>query len=148
MLGNPEAPPPSIVRPTPSPLAPVPPPSIATPQHAIAPAPPPPVASIVPPSPAAPPSAKPAFPAVTYPARHDKHFGDSCAGQLTLNSGGLAFSCPGNPDSAIQVATNEIEAVDDNGVRLFSGKKYHFTIPGMNKNSEKGLFTDWLNRVR
>ena len=29
-----------------------------------------------------------------------------------------------------------------------SGKKYHFSIPGMSKNNEQELFTGWLTRVR
>jgi len=85
---------------------------------------------------------------VTYPARHDKHFGAGCSGQLTLNSTALVFNCPGDPGSGFQLPINQIDAVDDNGIRLLSGKKYHFTIPGMNKSAEKALFTDWLNRVR
>lgn len=84
----------------------------------------------------------------TYPARHDKHFGDGCSGQLTLNSNELVFQCPEDPHGSVQVAINEIDAVDENGVRLSSGKKYHFSIPGMSKNSEQALFTGWLNRVR
>ena len=84
----------------------------------------------------------------TYPARHDKHFGDSCSGQLTLNSNELVFQCPEDPGAAIQVAVNQIDAVDENGIRLTSGKKYHFSIPGMSKNNEQELFTGWLNRVR
>jgi hypothetical protein len=84
----------------------------------------------------------------TYPARHDKHFGDSCSGQLTLNSNELVFQCPEDPGAGIQVAINQIDSVDENGIRLSSGKKYHFSIPGMSKNSEQALFTGWLNRVR
>jgi len=85
---------------------------------------------------------------MTYPARHDKHFGETCAGQLTLNSSELVFNCPGNPNDAIQVAINQIAGVDDNGIRLTSGKKYHFTISGMDKNGERALFADWLSRIR
>ena len=85
---------------------------------------------------------------MTYPARHDKHFGGECSGQLTLNSTALVFHCPGDPGSSIQVAINQIAAVDDNGIRLTSGKKYHFTISGMNKSAEKALFSDWLSRIR
>jgi hypothetical protein len=106
-----------------------------------------------PPPPATPPASGPLagkapFPAVTYPARHDKHFGDECSGQLTLNSSGLYFSCPGNSGEAVQADVNQIEDVDDNGIRLLSGKKYHFTIPGMSKDGERALFADWLIHVR
>jgi hypothetical protein len=98
--------------------------------------------------PPAPSGAQPAFAAVSYPARHDKRFGDPCAGQLTLNGVGLYFNCPGNPDEGVNVAINQIDAVDDNGIRLLSGKKYHFTITGMSKGDERQLFSDWLSRVR
>lgn len=85
---------------------------------------------------------------MTYPARHDKRFGDGCSGQLTLNSNELVFQCPEDSRNSVQVAIDQIEAVDENGVRLTSGKKYHFSIPGMSKNSEQELFTGWLTRVR
>jgi hypothetical protein len=120
------------------------PPGPAIPQQNPAP-PPPPVATGMPPAPAA--TTTP-FAPVVYPARHDKHFGESCSGQLSLNSSGLAFSCPDDPHGGVQVAINEIASVDENGIRLTSGKKYHFSIPGMSKSSEEKLFTDWLSRVR
>jgi hypothetical protein len=85
---------------------------------------------------------------VSYPARHDKHFGESCSGQLTLNSSGLMFNCPENPEGSVQVAINQIGSVDENGIRLISGKKYHFSIPGMTKSGEQQLFANWFNRVR
>jgi hypothetical protein len=102
------------------------------------------------PSPAPPPVVTTSIPfnAITYPARHDKHFGEGCSGQLTLNSTGLTFSCPDDPDGTVQVAINDIGSVDENGIRLTSGKKYHFTIPGMTKSGEQQLFTGWLSRVR
>lgn len=144
----PQGPPPTISSPTPSLITPEAPPPITTPASPLSPksgtAPP---ATTAPAAPATP-TSKPGFAAVTYPARHDKHFGGECSGQLTLNSSGLFFTCPGNSDEGIDVAVNQIDAVDDNGIRLFSGKKYHFTIQGMTKNSERALFADWLNRVR
>jgi hypothetical protein len=144
-----QAPPPTITSPTPAPIAPVTPPEIAAPAKPLAPmttpAPQPP--PVVPPL-SVPAAAKAPFQAVTYPARHDKHFGGECEGQLTLNSTGLAFTCPGRPDSGLQVAINQIASADDNGVRLTSGKKYHFTIVGMNKGAERALFADWLSRLR
>jgi hypothetical protein len=88
------------------------------------------------------------FSPVAYNARHDKAFGGSCSGQLTLNNAGLNFVCGADPHGSLQVAVNEINSVDENGVRLNSGKKFHFTITGMNKPSEQQLFADWLNRVR
>lgn len=145
-----QAPPPTISSPTPAPISPEAPPPITPPASPLSPksattAPPPPAS--IPATPAAP-GSKPVFAAVTYPARHDRHFGEQCSGQLTLNSSGLFFTCPGNSGDGIDVAVNQIDGADDNGIRLFSGKKYHFTIQGMSKSGERQLFSDWLNRVR
>jgi hypothetical protein len=88
------------------------------------------------------------FPPVAYNARHDKAFGGSCGGQLTLSNTGLNFVCNDDQHGNLQIAVSEINSVDENGVRLNSGKKFHFTVSGMNKPSEQQLFADWLNRVR
>lgn len=87
------------------------------------------------------------FTPVAYPARHEKRFG-GCSGQLTLNSGGLNFNCADNPGDSIQVALNEIGAVDENGIQTTSGKKYHFAIGGMSKPAAQQLFANWLHQVR
>ena len=98
--------------------------------------------------------ARPAFPAgssftpLVYQARHEKHFGGSCSGRLTLNAAGLVFDCSDDPSGSVQVALNEIGSVDENGVQLLSGKKYHFSIPGMSKSAEQTLFANWLHQVR
>jgi hypothetical protein len=137
-------------------------PAATAPQHAPAAAPAAPqIPAIASSAPIAPPpafkNAPPPTPTVTtgtryapvvYPARHDKHFGDGCSGRLTLNSSGLQFDCPDDPSGGVQVAINQIGSVDENGIRLTSGKKYHFSIPGMSKISEQELFADWFNRVR
>jgi hypothetical protein len=91
---------------------------------------------------------KSSFPPLVYQARHEKHFGGSCSGQLTLNASGLTFRCSDDPEGSLQVALNEIGAVDENGVQLLSGKKYHFSITGMNKSAEQALFSNWLHQVR
>jgi hypothetical protein len=111
-----------------------------------APPPPTPFKNALPPAPTV--TAGTPYPPVVYPARHDKHFGDSCSGRLMLNSSGLQFDCPDDPSGGVQVAINQIGSVDENGIRLTSGKKYHFSIPGMSKISEQELFADWFNRVR
>lgn len=111
-----------------------------------APAPPVPFKNALPPAPAV--TTGNPYPPAVYPARHEKHFGDGCSGRLTLNSSGLQFDCPDDPGGAVQVAINQIGSVDENGIRLTSGKKYHFSIPGMTKISEQELFADWFNRVR
>lgn len=92
-------------------------------------------------------SARGPFAPVVYSARHERHFG-GCSGQLTLNTGGLNFHCPENPGDSIQIALNEIGAIDENGVQTLSGKKYHFTITGMSKPAAQQLFANWLHQVR
>lgn len=147
MLPVSQAPPPTITSPTPAPIEPVTPPPIATPSRPAAPGTAPTPAPVAPTAPIAPSGARPGFAAVSYPARHEKHFGAECSGQLTLNGSGLYFNCPDSADS-VNVAINEIDAVDDNGIRLLSGKKYHFTISGMSRGDARTLFADWLSRVR
>lgn len=88
------------------------------------------------------------FTSIVYPARHEKHFGESCAGQLTLDSTGLVFNCSDDPRGSLQISLNQIGAVDDNGIRTTSGKKYHFAIAGMSKSGEEQLFAQWFSRVR
>jgi hypothetical protein len=84
---------------------------------------------------------------LSYNAHHDKAFGGGCSGQLVLSSTGLQFNCLSDAHASMQISISEISAVDENGVRLTSGKKLHFTISGMNKPSEQALFTDWFNRL-
>ena len=91
---------------------------------------------------------KPAITPLIYQARHDKHFGGSCSGQLTLSSAGLVFHCADDPEGSVQIALNQIGAIDENGVETLAGKKYHFSIPGMSKNAEQTLFSNWLHQVR
>jgi hypothetical protein len=100
-------------------------------------APPPPLAN----------TARAPFAPIVYSARHEKHFG-GCSGQLTLNTSGLNFRCADDPGDNIQVALNEIGAIDENGVQTLSGKKYHFTITGMSKPAAQQLFSNWLHQVR
>jgi hypothetical protein len=128
------------------PPAPAPLPQSPATASAGAPAPPAPFKSALPPAPTV--TTGTSYPPVVYPARHDKHFGESCSGRLMLNSSGLQFDCPDDPSGGVQVAINQIGSVDENGIRLTSGKKYHFSIPGMSKISEQELFADWFNRVR
>ena len=114
---------------------------------------PPATASTAVPPPTAPPPGsnvvtKVPYAPVIYRARHDKVFGDACSGQLTLNSSELVFNCPDDPHGSLQVAIDEIGSVDGNGIRLMSGKKYHFSIEGMTKSGEEQLFVNWLTRVR
>jgi hypothetical protein len=104
------------------------------------------VAPVLPAQPLVP--GKSLYPPLVYQARHDKHFGGSCSGQLTLSAAGLNFTCADDPGANVQVALNQIGAVDENGIETLGGKKYHFSIPGMSKNAEQALFVNWLHQVR
>jgi hypothetical protein len=147
-----QPPPPSPAPQIPAAAAPQHPPApAAAPQNPLTassgtPAPPVPFKNSLPPAPTV--TTGSPYPPAVYSARHDKHFGESCSGRLTLNSSGLQFDCPDDPGGGVQVAINQIGSVDENGIRLMSGKKYHFSIPGMSKISEQELFADWFNRVR
>lgn len=90
---------------------------------------------------------RPAYAPLSYNARHDKVFGGGCSGQLILTSAGLQFNCPDDTHGSLQIALSEISAVDENGVRLTSGKKLHFSITGMTKPNAQAVFTDWFNRL-
>ncbi len=103
-----------------------------------------PIPGAAPPAPVS--AARPAYAPLFYNARHDKAFG-GCAGQLILSSAGLQFNCPGNSQDSMQIAISEISGIDENGVRLASGKKLHFSITGMTKPNEQALFTDWFSRL-
>lgn len=150
MLPTSQAPQPTLSSPAPPPALPDQPPSGLTtvPARPLTPAPGVPNPAPSAPLPPASTTAQPPYTPMVYSARHDKHFGESCSGQLTLDSSGLVFRCPDDPRSSVQVALADIEAVDSNGVRLISGKKYHFSIAGMAKDSEQALFANWLSRVR
>lgn len=93
------------------------------------------------------PSARPAYAPLSYNARHDKAFGGGCSGNLVLSSSGIQFTCPADSSSSMQISISEIKGVDENGVRLASGKKLHFSITGMTKPNEQAIFTDWFSRI-
>ncbi len=152
LLSSSQAPVPVLSSQGPAPALPNQPPAGLTGVPARPLAPPPGVPNPAPnpalPPPAAGTAARPPYTPMVYSARHEKHFGDSCAGQLTLDSSGLTFRCGDDPRGSVQVALADIQSVDSNGIRLISGKKYHFSIAGMGKDSEQALFSDWLSRVR
>lgn len=115
------------------------------PQNLAGAAPPAPITNTVPAAPVVPAGA---YSPVVYSARHDKLFGQGCSGQLTLNTTGLVFNCPDDPNGSVQIALSQIASVDENGVQLTSGKKFHFSISGMSKGGEEELFVSWLHHVR
>jgi hypothetical protein len=151
LLTKAEIPSPTMAPAAPAPALPLQPPAGITqlpqqPMTASAGASSPPPKAPLPPAPAV--VTRPPYTPVVYAARHDKHFGEGCSGQLILDSSGLVFKCFDDPHGSVQVALNDIESVDANGIRLTSGKKYHFSISGMARSGEEELFTNWLHRVR
>ncbi|HEX3660590.1 MAG TPA: hypothetical protein VHU89_04125 [Acidobacteriaceae bacterium] len=86
---------------------------------------------------------------VFYRAKH-KGFG-GCDGELLLNAAGMRFACPGNSSKSFFVPRSEIEAADDDGVRLFAkdanGRDaYHFSMgDDASKDDVHALFQAWLN---
>ena len=75
-----------------------------------------------------------------------REFGGGCAGELVLSNEGLHFNCPGQPD--INVPLAEIDRLDKDGVRLVSGKKYHFKIPDDRQAEVEAIFGYWLDKAR
>lgn len=91
--------------------------------------------------------ASPSSPAGPYHfAAIHREFGGGCAGELVLSNEGLHFSCPGQPD--INVPLAEIDRLDKDGIRLVSGKKYHFKISDDDKAQIETIFGDWLDKAR
>lgn len=75
-----------------------------------------------------------------------KEFGGGCEGKLALSNNGLHFSCPGEPD--INVPLAQIDRVDKDGIRLLSGKKYHFKIADDHTAVVESIFDNWLEKAR
>lgn len=150
MMPTSQAPPPVVMHQPPAALEPQSPTGMAAmPARPLSPAPAVPTPAPNAPLPGTPGVAgKPPYTPVVYTARHDKVFGEGCSGQLTLDGTGLAFQCSEDPRSSVRVALDDIESVDGNGVRLISGKRYHFSIAGMGKSNAEQLFSNWLHQVR
>lgn len=83
--------------------------------------------------------------AYRFAATH-KEFGGGCEGKLALSNEGLHFSCPGESD--INVPLAEIDRVDKDGIKLISGKKYHFKISDNRGAAVESIFGDWLEKAR
>lgn len=143
-----QVPPPAVAHAAPSTaLETQSPPSMAVPARPLS-SPAPALPNVAPNTPPPPAAANAPYTPMVYSARHDKVFGQGCAGQLTLDTSGLAFRCPDDPGSSFQFAIADIASVDGNGIRLNSGKKYHFSVAGMGRSNAEQLFANWLSRVK
>jgi hypothetical protein len=81
-----------------------------------------------------------------YPASH-KGIG-GCDGQLVLNLQGLQFICPNNSSKSFSYSVNQVERVDDDGVQLLDGQKFHFAMGKASKQDVADLFLRWLQLAR
>jgi hypothetical protein len=80
-----------------------------------------------------------------YPAKHKG--GDSCSGQLLLMAAGLDFVCPGDRGRSFTVGVDQVLDRDNDGIKLVTGKKYHFDVDGGGKQAVKLLFDEWVYRT-
>lgn len=95
---------------------------------------------------------------MTVPAIHQKAFGRSCSGHLTLTATHLHFECrpadggSADPGRNVDVPADEVKASDRNGIVLRDGQRYHFTVsssPGvvMSDAEARAFFQNWVNRI-
>jgi hypothetical protein len=90
------------------------------------------------------PAAVPEMPFARYRAAHQVA-GPDKQGILTFWQGAFRFDCVSDrhPEQTFVIRREQIQSVHKNGVQLFGGKKYHFTVPGMTKEQVSGLFGRW-----
>lgn len=86
----------------------------------------------------------PETPLARYRAAHEVA-GPDKQGTLTFWQDAFRFDCISdrNPEQTFVIRREEIQSVHKNGVQLFAGKKYHFTVPGMTKEQVSDLFGRW-----
>ncbi len=86
---------------------------------------------------------------VVYQVKHKGHGG--CEGQLVLNASGMRFACAGDSTKNFFVSRGQIEAADEDGVRLFAKDAYgrdayHFNMgDNASKEDVHALFQAWLD---
>jgi hypothetical protein len=73
-----------------------------------------------------------------------RHLGSNhCDGQLTFATNAFSFNCS---QETFTIERNAVAKVDKNGVKLASGKRYHFNVAGYDKDGVNDLFRNWLAR--
>jgi hypothetical protein len=77
------------------------------------------------------------IPGVHHLGRHN------CDGELVFTDKDFRFSCPSD---SFTVERNMVAKLDNNGVVLISGEKYHFEVAGYDKTGVHILFSEWLER--
>jgi hypothetical protein len=66
-----------------------------------------------------------------------------CDGKLLFTEHVFQLECP---SGSFAVERSDIEGLDNNGVKLATGEKYHFDIDGYSKAEVQGFFIAWLER--
>jgi hypothetical protein len=79
---------------------------------------------------------------------HTQQFGHDCRGVLTLGDTSLEFNLYSdrNLSQSFMFYKREIRSINKNGVKLLTGKKYHFDVPGMTKQQITQLFAEWYEQ--
>ena len=77
------------------------------------------------------------IPGVHHLGRHN------CDGELVFTDQDFRFNCPSD---SFTVERNMVAKLDNNGVVLISGEKYHFDVAGYDKTGVHILFSEWLER--
>jgi len=83
----------------------------------------------------------------TYTAERRGTKNDCKNGVLSLEMSAAIFTCSGDPKKSFSATTDDLKAVDDDGIALKSGEKYHFKIDGQNKQTVHDIFVDWTTQT-
>ncbi len=131
---------------------PAPPPAPVTrvaPQPAPVPA---PQISAAAPPPAVIPNVRPAAPTLPLGVRMNANrngFNNGCKhGELVMEVSTVTFTCPYDAHKSVAVHAAEVKSLDNNGIVVFHGQKYHFDIAGKQKQDVHELFAQWLANAR
>jgi hypothetical protein len=81
-----------------------------------------------------------------YAATHKG--GAGCEGELVLAPTRIDFTCPKNAKKSFSFPVNQIQAADNDGIKLKSGDKYHFKIDGKPKQETQDIFLQWIAQAR
>jgi hypothetical protein len=70
-----------------------------------------------------------------------------CKGNLFLGADQLVFTCTEDSSRSFTVGLRDIQGQDSDGIKLYSGEKYHFKLLSA-KEETPALFTEWVHRAR
>jgi len=126
-------------------IAPQPAPVAPLPQYraAIAP-PPPPVAPVIPA-----PRLTPSLPFGVRMSADRDGLNNGCKhGALVIETSTVTFTCPRDSSKNVAVSARQVRDLDNNGIVVFQGEKYHFEIAGKQKQAVHQMFAMWLANAR